>query len=193
MIYNQDFSAAPVSIFVVGCRYNGAFSSNQGPTMTITQNSAVSFHYTLTDDQGQQIDSSAGQDPLAYLHGAGNIIPGLEKALEGKSVGDQLNVEVSAEEGYGPVQQELIQEVPREAFQGVDSIEVGMQFEAQTGQGGAVPVTVTAVTDETVTVDGNHPLAGKTLNFDVTIADVREASEEELAHGHIHGPGGHHH
>ncbi len=161
--------------------------------MTITQNSAVSFHYTLTDDQGQQIDSSAGQDPLAYLHGAGNIIPGLEKALEGKSVGDQLNVEVSAEEGYGPVQQELIQEVPREAFQGVDTIEVGMQFEAQTGQGGAVPVTVTAVTDETVTVDGNHPLAGKTLNFDVTIADVREASEEELAHGHIHGPGGHHH
>ena len=161
--------------------------------MTITQNSAVSFHYTLTDDQGQQIDSSAGQEPLAYLHGAGNIIPGLEKALEGKSAGDQLQVEVSAEEGYGPVQQELIQDVPREAFQGVETIEVGMQFEAQTGQGGAVPVTVTAVTDETVTVDGNHPLAGKALNFDVTIADVREASAEELEHGHIHGPGGHHH
>ena len=106
--------------------------------MTITQNSAVSFHYTLTDDQGQQIDSSAGQEPLAYLHGAGNIIPGLEKALEGKSAGDQLQVEVSAEEGYGPVQQELIQDVPREAFQGVETIEVGMQFEAQTGQGGAV-------------------------------------------------------
>jgi FKBP-type peptidyl-prolyl cis-trans isomerase SlyD len=161
--------------------------------MTITQNSAVSFHYTLTDDQGQQIDSSAGQEPLAYLHGAGNIIPGLEKALEGKSAGDQLQVEVSAEEGYGPVQQELIQDVPREAFQGVETIEVGMQFEAQTGQGGAVPVTVTAVTDETVTVDGNHPLAGKALNFDVTIADVREASAEELEHGHIHGPGGHNH
>ena len=161
--------------------------------MTITQNSAVSFHYTLTDDQGQQIDSSAGQDPLAYLHGAGNIIPGLEKALEGKSVGDQLNVEVSAEEGYGPVQHELIQDVPRSSFQGVESIEVGMQFEAQTGQGGSVPVTVTAVTDETVTVDGNHPLAGKNLNFDVTIADVREASAEELEHGHIHGPGGHNH
>ena len=161
--------------------------------MTITQNSAVSFHYTLTDDQGQQIDSSAGQEPLAYLHGAGNIIPGLEKALEGKSAGDQLQVEVSAEEGYGPVQQELIQDVPREAFQGVETIEGGMQFEAQTGQGGAVPVTVTAVTDETVTVDGNHPLAGKALNFDVTIADVREASAEELEHGHIHGPGGHNH
>jgi len=93
--------------------------------MTITENSAVSFHYRLTDDQGQEIDSSAGQDPLAYLHGAGNIIPGLEKALEGKSVGDQMVVEVSAEEGYGPVQEELIQEVPRSSFQGVESIEVG--------------------------------------------------------------------
>lgn len=161
--------------------------------MTIKENSAVSFHYTLTDDAGQKIDSSAGQDPLAYLHGAGNIIPGLENALEGKAVGDQLNVAVSAEEGYGPVQQELIQDVPRSAFQGVESIEIGMQFEAQTGQGGAVPVTVTAVTDETVTVDGNHPLAGKSLNFDVTIEAVREATAEELEHGHVHGAGGDQH
>jgi FKBP-type peptidyl-prolyl cis-trans isomerase SlyD len=159
--------------------------------MTIKENSAVSFHYTLTDDAGQQIDSSAGQDPLAYLHGAGNIIPGLENALEGKAVGDQLNVSVSAEEGYGPVQQELIQDVPRSAFQGVESIEIGMQFEAQTGQGGAVPVTVTAVTEETVTVDGNHPLAGKSLNFDVTIEAVRDATAEELEHGHVHGAGEH--
>ena len=161
--------------------------------MTITENSAVSFHYRLTDNQGQEIDSSAGQDPLAYLHGAGNIIPGLENALTGKSVGDQMVVEVAAEEGYGPVQKELIQEVPRSSFQGVDSIEVGMQFEAQTGQGGTVPVTVTAVTDETVTVDGNHPLAGKNLNFDVSIEAVRDATAEELEHGHVHGPGGHEH
>ena len=161
--------------------------------MTIKENSAVSFHYTLTDDAGKQIDSSAGQEPLAYLHGAGNIIPGLEKALEGKAAGDQLKVSVSAEEGYGPVQPELIQDVPRSAFQGIESIEVGMQFEAQTGQGGAVPVTVTAVSDETVTVDGNHPLAGKSLHFDVTIEAVREATKEELDHGHIHGPGGHQH
>ena len=161
--------------------------------MIISENSAVRFHYTLTDDQGQQLDSSAGQEPLAYLHGAGNIIPGLEKALEGKSAGDKLSVAVSAEEGYGPVQTDLIQDVPRSSFQGIDTIEIGMQFESQTGQGGSVPVTVIAVTDETVTVDGNHPLAGKGLNFDVTIEDVREASEEELAHGHIHGAGGHHH
>ena len=158
--------------------------------MTIKENSAVSFHYTLTDDDGQTLDSSAGKDPLAYLHGAGNIIPGLESALEGKAVGDAMVVAVTAAEGYGEVQQELIQEVPRDAFQGVDSIEVGMQFEAQTGQGGNVPVTVTAVTDEVVTVDGNHPLAGKNLNFDVSIEDVREATEEELEQGHINGAGG---
>jgi FKBP-type peptidyl-prolyl cis-trans isomerase SlyD len=161
--------------------------------MSIKENSAVSFHYTLTDDDGQTLDSSAGKDPLAYLHGAGNIIPGLENALAGKQIGDSMVVAVTAAEGYGEVQQELIQEVPRDAFQGVDSIEVGMQFEAQTGQGGSVPVTVTAVTEELVTVDGNHPLAGKNLNFDVSIESVREATEEELEHGHVHGAGGQEH
>ena len=161
--------------------------------MTIKENSAVSFHYTLTDDDGQQLDSSAGKEPLAYLHGAGNIIPGLENALTGKAVGDSMTVAISATEGYGEVQNELIQDVPRTSFQGVDEIEVGMQFEAQTGQGGTVPVTVTAVTDETVTVDGNHPLAGKNLNFDVSIEAVRDATEEELEHGHVHGPGGRDH
>jgi FKBP-type peptidyl-prolyl cis-trans isomerase SlyD len=155
--------------------------------MKIQNNSAVSFHYTLTDDDGIRIDSSEGQEPLGYLHGAGNIIPGLEKALEGKTIGDSLTVAVTAAEGYGEVQKELIQEVPKEAFQGIDTIEVGMQFEAQTGQGGTVPVTVIDVTDDLVTVDGNHPLAGKNLNFDVSIEDVREATEEELANGHVNG------
>jgi FKBP-type peptidyl-prolyl cis-trans isomerase SlyD len=162
-------------------------------SMSIKDNSAVSFHYSLTDDEGQQLDSSAGKEPLAYLHGAGNIIPGLENALTGKAVGDSMTVAVSAAEGYGEVQQELIQDVPRTSFQGIEQIEVGMQFEAQTGQGGTVPVTVTAVTDETVTVDGNHPLAGKNLNFDVSIEAVRDATAEELEHGHVHGPGGHEH
>lgn len=97
--------------------------------MIISENSAVRFHYTLTDDQGQQLDSSAGQEPLAYLHGAGNIIPGLEKALEGKTAGDKLSVAVSAEEGYGPVQTDLIQDVPRSSFQGIDTIEIGMQLD----------------------------------------------------------------
>ena len=154
--------------------------------MKIQNNSAVSFHYTLTDDDGIRIDSSEGQEPLGYLHGAGNIIPGLEKALEGKTIGDSLTVAVTAAEGYGEVQKELIQEVPKEAFQGIDTIELGMQFEAQTGQGGTVPVTVIHVTDDLVTVDGNHPLAGKNLNFDVSIEDVREATEEEIAQGQVH-------
>ena len=158
--------------------------------MKIQNNSAVSFHYTLTDDDGIRIDSSEGQEPLGYLHGAGNIIPGLEKALEGKTIGDSLTVAVTAAEGYGEVQKELIQEVPKEAFQGIDTIEVGMQFEAQTGQGGTVPVTVIDVTDDLVTVDGNHPLAGKNLNFEVSIEDVREATEEELANGHVNGLAG---
>ena len=161
--------------------------------MTIKHNSAVSFHYTLTDDGGQQLDSSAGGEPLAYLHGAGNIVPGLENALEGKNIGDSMTVAVSAAEGYGESQPELIQEVPRESFQGVDDIQVGMQFEAQTGNGQSVPVTVTAVTEAFVTVDGNHPLAGKNLNFDVSITDVRDPTQEELDHGHIHGPDGHNH
>lgn len=161
--------------------------------MTIKDNSAVSFHYTLTDDDGQQLDSSVGKEPLAYLHGAGNIIPGLENALTGKAVGDAMTVAVSAAEAYGEVQKELIQDVPRSSFQGIDEIEIGMQFEAQTGQGGAVPVTVTAVTDEMITVDGNHPLAGKNLNFDVTIEAVRDATEEELERGHVHSAGEHHH
>jgi len=170
-----------------------SLSTGKKIIMSIKDNSAVSFHYSLADDEGQQLDSSAGKEPLAYLHGAGNIIPGLENALTGKAVGDSMTVAVSAAEGYGEVQQELIQDVPRTSFQGIEQIEVGMQFEAQTGQGGTVPVTVTAVTDETVTVDGNHPLAGKNLNFDVSIEAVRDATAEELEHGHVHGPGGHEH
>lgn len=154
--------------------------------MTITANSAVSFHYTLTDSEGVELDSSQGQEPLEYLHGHGNIIPGLEKALEGKTAGDSLEVAIEPAEGYGEVQPELIQEAPRSAFQGVEDLQPGMRFEAETNQG-PLPVVITAVSDETVTVDGNHPLAGKVLNFSVTVEDVREATAEELQHGHIHG------
>jgi len=161
--------------------------------MTISENSVVAFHYTLTDDEGNTIDSSAGGEPLHYLHGAGNIIPGLEKELVGKNVGDNLQVKVAPAEGYGEVIAEMVQQVPAAAFQGAPELEVGMQFEAATQDGGRVPVTITAIEGDTVTVDGNHPLAGKHLNFDVTIESVREASAEELEHGHVHGPGGHHH
>ncbi|WP_416140103.1 FKBP-type peptidyl-prolyl cis-trans isomerase [Halomonas sp. HK25] len=160
--------------------------------MQIAQNSVVAFHYTLTNDAGEVLDSSEGREPLTYLHGAGNIIPGLEKELEGRQAGDALNAVVAPGEGYGEKQEQLVQEVPRDAFQGVEGIEPGMQFQAQT-QGGPLMVTVTKIEGDTVTVDGNHPLAGQTLNFAVEIASVREASEEELEHGHVHGEGGHQH
>ncbi len=160
--------------------------------MQISDNKVVSIHYTLTNDAGEVIDSSEGREPLPYLAGAGNIIAGLESALEGKSVGDKLDVRVAPEDGYGERHEQMIQEVPRSAFDGVDDIQVGMHFQAQSDHG-PVSVVVTALTDETVTVDGNHPLAGEHLNFAVEVVDVRDASEEELEHGHVHGPGGHQH
>ena len=160
--------------------------------MQIAQNSVVAFHYTLTNDAGEVLDSSEGREPLTDLHGAGNSIPVLEKQQEGRAAGDKLQAQVAPEEGYREVQAQLVQEVPRDAFQGVDNVEPGMQFQAQT-QGGPLMVTVTQVDGDTVTVDGNHPLAGQSLNFDVEIAEVREASEEEVEHGHVHGEGGHEH
>jgi FKBP-type peptidyl-prolyl cis-trans isomerase SlyD len=160
--------------------------------MQIAQNSVAAFHYTLTDDQGQIIDSSAGRDPLTYLHGSGQIVPGLEKQMEGRSAGDKFSADVAPEEGYGVHHPELMQEVPREAFQGVEDIQPGMQFQGR-GPQGEINVTVTRVENDKVFIDGNHPLAGKTLHFAIEVADVREASAEELAHGHVHGAGGHHH
>ncbi|AXQ31432.1 peptidylprolyl isomerase [Solimonas sp. K1W22B-7] len=160
--------------------------------MQAAENSVVSMHYTLTNAKGEVIDSSQGSDPLTYLHGAGNIIPGLEKALLGKQAGDKLQVTVSAAEGYGERDDSLIQQVPKRAFQGVPNIEPGMTFHAQSSQG-PMRVMVTAVQGDMVTVDGNHPLAGETLNFDVEITEVRAATLEEIAHGHAHGAGGHHH
>ncbi|REG81325.1 FKBP-type peptidyl-prolyl cis-trans isomerase [Marinomonas pollencensis] len=160
--------------------------------MQIAENAVVSMHYTLTDEQGQELDSSVGQEPLVFLSGAQNIIDGLDKALQGKTAGEKLTVSVAPEEGYGEIHQELIQKVPRDNFQGVDDIQVGMQFMAQT-PGGQQPVTVIGVEEDGVMLDGNHPLAGKTLNFDVEIVDVREAAAEELEHGHVHGEGGHQH
>jgi FKBP-type peptidyl-prolyl cis-trans isomerase SlyD len=160
--------------------------------MQIADRTVASFNYTLTDDAGEVIDTSEGRSPLAYLHGAGNIVPGLEKEMAGRVAGDRFEVVVAPEEGYGQPNPMLVQTVPREAFQGVDQIEVGMEFQAQTPQG-PLSVVVSGLDQDTVTVDGNHPLAGKTLHFAIEVTDVRDASVEELAHGHVHGPGGHHH
>ena len=160
--------------------------------MQIAPDAVVSIHYTLTDDAGETLDTSAGGEPLAYLHGKGNLIPGLENALNGKQAGDRLQVKVAPADGYGEYDKSLLQNVPRRSFKGVGNVSEGMQFQAQTAQG-ARTVTVTRVAGDMVTVDGNHPLAGKNLNFDVEITEVRAASEEEIEHGHVHGPGGHHH
>ena len=153
--------------------------------MKIQDNCVVSIHYTLTNDEGDVIDTSEGREPLSYLQGHGNIIPGLEQALTGCAAGESLNVVVEAEDGYGPRQDALIQAVPRDAFDGVDVVEVGMQFQAQTAQG-PIPVTVIAVDENSVTLDGNHALAGQRLNFAVQVTEVREATPEELDHGHVH-------
>ena len=161
--------------------------------MLIGANKAVAIDYTLTNDAGEVIDSSAGGAPLVYLHGAGNIISGLEKALEGKQGGDQVVVAVEPEDAYGEYSPELVATLNRAMFEGVDELEVGMQFHASGPDGGMQIVTIRDVEGDDVIVDGNHPLAGQRLNFDVKIISVREASEEEIAHRHIHGEGGHHH
>ena len=160
--------------------------------MHVEKNRVVSFSYTLRDDQGTVIDSSSGRGPLSYLHGKGNIIPGLEQALAGKAAGDKLDVTVAPEQGYGVRDERLVQIVARAKFGEVAGLAPGMQVRA-TGQQGPRIVTVVSVDRDFVTVDGNHPLAGRTLHFSLEVAEVRKATHEEISHGHVHGPGGHHH
>ena len=160
--------------------------------MQISANKVVSIDYTLTNVQGNVIDSSEGREPLAYLQGHGNIIPGLESALEGKTAGESLQVTIAPADAYGERDDSLTQAVPRQMFENADEVQVGMQFQTMSEQGPHV-VTVVAVDTENVTVDANHPLAGETLNFDVNIVEVRDASPEELEHGHVHGPDDHQH
>jgi FKBP-type peptidyl-prolyl cis-trans isomerase SlyD len=160
--------------------------------MKITQDSVVSFHYTLKGEDGSLIDQSDGE-PLAYLHGHGQIVPGLERELTGRIAGDKLQVRVSPAEGYGEYSAEMVQQIPRDAFSRITGLHVGMELQTRTRTGHPATVVVKEIGPESVTVDGNHALAGKTLFFDVEIAEVRSASEEELSHQHVHGPGGHHH
>ena len=160
--------------------------------MEISADRVVLIHYTLKDDGGAVVDSSAGGEPLAYIQGHGNLVPGLEKALEGKRDGDTLAVSLPPADGYGIRDEALIQRVPKRSLQGAGEIKKGMQFQARTDDGMRL-FTVTAIVGDMVTLDGNHPLADKTLNFDVQVVSVREATTEELEHGHVHGAGGHHH
>ena len=158
--------------------------------MHITDNTAVSFHYTLTNSAGEALDSSVGSEPLVYLHGAGNIISGLEDALAGKSAGDKFNVTIEPEDAYGEKRAEMVQVVSKSMF-GDMPVEEGMQFHAEVSHGPGI-ITVVHIDGDEVTIDGNHPLAGETLTFDVEVMDVREATADELSHGHIHSEECHH-
>ncbi len=153
--------------------------------MPVEKNKVVSFDYTLHDDQGQVLDTSQGGQPVSYLHGFGGIIPGLENAMTGKSAGDEFKAIIPPEQAYGPHNPKMVQPVPRKNFSGADKIEPGMTFNAQTPQGPRA-VRVAAVTPDTVTVDANHPLAGATLHFDIKITALRDATPQEIEHGHVH-------
>jgi len=156
--------------------------------MVIANGKVVSIHYTLRNDAGEVVDSSAGGEPLDYLHGCGHIVKGLEDALDGLATGASIDVEVTPAEGYGEHHAQLVQQVPRSAFGDAIDLEVGMRFRAEGPQGEQL-VVITALGDDEVTIDGNHPLAGQTLAFAVEVAAVRDATAEEVEHGHAHGSG----
>ena len=157
--------------------------------MLIANNRMVSIEYTLKDDDGAVVDSSHGREPLQYVHGAGNIIEGLEKALEGKKAGEELTVSIPPGEAYGHRDESLVQVIDRSIFDVEGDLEPGMQFQAPT-ENGSVIVTITGVEGDKVSIDGNHPLAGETLNFQVKVVGVRNTTDEELSHGHAHGEDG---
>jgi FKBP-type peptidyl-prolyl cis-trans isomerase SlyD len=160
--------------------------------MNIENNHVVTLNYTLTDNDGEIIDQ-ANDGSFVYLHGANNIIPGLEKELTGKAVGDQIQVKVAPEDGYGQRNEALVEQVPREMFPEGDGVQPGMVFHAEGPNGELITVTVLEVAEDVVTIDANHALAGIELNFDVEVMGIREAEAVELEHGHVHGPEGHHH
>lgn len=155
--------------------------------MQISENKVVAIDYRLTDDGGELIDQSDESDPLCYLHGVGEIIPGLENELNGKSVGDQFEVTIEPEEAYGMKDPELVRAIPKELFEDPDVLKPGLQFDLQ-DENGVFLFTITEVSEEEVVADGNHELAGMRLTFNVTVRDIRDATAEEIEHGHAHGP-----
>jgi FKBP-type peptidyl-prolyl cis-trans isomerase SlyD len=162
--------------------------------MTIQKDKVVTMHYHLTNsDDGQVLDSSRDNDPLTYLHGTGSIIPGLEHELAGLDVGATKTVQVAAADAYGEYDDEMVQTLPREEFAGIDNLEVGMRLQAQDQNGNTFHVHIAQIDGDEVVIDGNHPLAGMPLTFEIEIIAVRDATAEELRHGHAHGEGGHHH
>ena len=159
----------------------------------IKKDSVVSLSYILKNENGEELDRFESATPLAYMHGHGQIVPGLENVLEGLAVGDKKEVTVTPQEGYGEVQPELKMKVGRDKFPADVNIERGMQFSSKIEDGREIPFTVQTIEGDDVLLDGNHPLAGETLHFSVKVVEVRSATAEELQHGHVHGAGGHHH
>jgi FKBP-type peptidyl-prolyl cis-trans isomerase SlyD len=160
--------------------------------LNIAPETVVVFDYTLRNEEGEELESSRGADPTAYLHGANNIIPGLETAMTGKSAGDIFSATVAAEQAYGLHNPEKVQRVPVKHLLFKGKLRPGMVVQLNTSDG-RIPVTVTKAGRHSADIDTNHPLAGQSLTFDIEIVDVRAATAEELSHGHAHGPGGHHH
>lgn len=158
-------------------------------TLLIGANSVVAIHYTLKNDAGDVLDSSEGSSPLVYLHGAQNIIAGLENELQGKSIGAKFTASIPPELGYGESRPELVQIIKKEMFESAEAIEPGMSFVAQGEGGRQQQVRVTAVSGDDVTIDANHPMAGMTLHFSVEVMEIRDATRQELAHGHVHQHG----
>lgn len=154
--------------------------------MKIASQCVVAIHYTLTDDQGQQLDSSRDQEPLTYLHGAQGLIPGLERELEGREIGDRFEATVAPEEAYGEMNPQLIQDVPLDVLDGIEDLHVGMALQSKAPDGRVQNLRVDAIGDDKATLNANHPLAGEVLHFEVTVESVREATAEELEHGHVH-------
>jgi FKBP-type peptidyl-prolyl cis-trans isomerase SlyD len=161
--------------------------------MSILTNKVISFNYTLKDDEGTILDSSANKEPLTFLSGSQQIIPKLEEALSGMIIGSKKNIKIAAADAYGEYSEDAIQKIKMDQFPKEANIEVGMTYIANSPDGKQMPFLVSEINEQDITVDFNHPLAGKNLEFDVELLDVRDATPEEIQHGHVHGPGGHHH
>ncbi len=157
--------------------------------MKIEDGKVAMIHYSLKNESGETIDSTQNAQPMGYLHGHNNLMPGLEKALNGKDEGEKFAVSLAPEDAFGPHDDKHVRQIPKDQFDNLDELKVGMHLQVKSPQGSQI-VTVKAVTEENVTVDFNHPLAGQTLHFDIEVLEVRDATAEELEHGHIHGQGG---
>ncbi|MEE4244335.1 MAG: peptidylprolyl isomerase [Kangiellaceae bacterium] len=160
--------------------------------MKIEKGLVVTIDYTLKDEQGNVWETSIGDEPWVYLHGYGGVIPGLEPELVGKTTGDKFSINLMPEQAYGPYEKDLANQVPRSAFAQIDNLEVGLRLSAQTEDGDSHSVTITEITDDTVTIDANHPMAGQVVAVDVEVKAIRPATPDELEHGHAH-VGGHCH